>query len=118
MSVTVGILTLVITLQSLGWTVLSPDREWVDPAQAYYWTPPTAGSPVEEYRVQACAGLVAADGDTAWTDWTAAGEVGINWAPGPFRVVFRVRAAAVDSLGRQGPWSEPSDPAEGTVGRE
>jgi len=66
------------------------------------WTAPTSGSPVDRYLVQTKKGSA---------DWQAVTEVpdttvSLIHQPG----VWRVRVAGVDSLDRQGPFSDPSDP--------
>jgi hypothetical protein len=70
---------------------------------AYTWSAPTTGSPVVHYVVQHSV-----DGG-AWIDM---GTVVSNayTLSADFEVAHSIRVAAVDGQGRQGVWSEPSDP--------
>lgn len=78
-----------------------------EPAVQYTWTAPTTGSPVDHYVVQ-----YTNDGGATWID------VGVSVTAETYTflnvfeylVTYQVRVAGVDALGRQGPWSVPSDP--------
>ncbi len=58
---------------------------------SWSWTPPTTGAPVDHYVVEA-----------TWTTKDNATPAAILV---PDSVSFTIRVAGVDSLGRQGPWS-------------
>jgi hypothetical protein len=66
----------------------------------YEWTAPTTGSAVDHYVVEVYDGA-AWGGEATTTETSAVVEMENGWT---------VRVAGVDSYGRQGPWSEPSDP--------
>jgi len=65
------------------------------------WTPPTEGSPVERYVFEYTTTFTWVSDTTLTIPWPTYAEAGAGstWA----------RVAGVDSLDRQGPWSEPSD---------
>lgn len=71
------------------------------------WKPPTTGSPVAEYvlevykRDQPYLSVVTPDTFYTFSDALATWEL---YAP------YTARVAGRDSIGRQGPWSEMSDP--------
>lgn len=66
----------------------------------YEWTAPTTGSAVDHYVVQRHDG-------TTWGNETTTAETSavLEMEPG-----WMVRVAGVDVWGRQGPWSDASDP--------
>ena len=73
-------------LAANGWDCLPyPERR-----AAWSWTPPTTGAPVDHYLVE----FTFSTKDTAFDFWIAGTDT--QW----------VRVAGVDSLGRQGSWSE------------
>ena len=70
----------------------------------YTWSAPTTGSAVHHYVVQTSSN------GTTWTTITAqptAASVTVN---APVGVQILVRVAGVDAQGRQGVYSDPSDP--------
>jgi len=76
----------------------------------YTWTAPTTGSPVDHYVVQHSV-----DGG-AWV--TVATDVtGTTYVlSAEYDHQHQIRVAGVDAQGRQGPFSEPSDPYTPTLG--
>jgi hypothetical protein len=71
---------------------------------SYQWTAPTTGSDVVHYVVEH-----EINGSNVWT---TEGQTDTNSYTLDLTVgqTHRVRVAAVDAEGRQGPWSVPSDP--------
>ena len=69
----------------------------------YQWTAPVTGTPLEHYVVQHSV-----NGET----WMNLGNVSNNQytLEATFGDEHRLRVAGVDDQGRQGPWSNPSDP--------
>lgn len=77
------------------------------PAVTYRWDPPTTGSPVVKYVIQASS-----DGGATWSDYVSENPplnvyVFYDWA---FAATYVIRVAGVDAGDRQGPWSQWSDP--------
>lgn len=76
----------------------------------YTWTAPTTGSPVDHYIVQHSvdggAWVTVADNVTETTYVLSA----------DYDHQHQIRVAGVDAQGRQGPFSEPSDPYTPTLG--
>lgn len=74
-----------------------------EPVINYHWAAPVSGTAVASYSLQA-------EVDGVVTDWPEPiiGEA-FTWPAYPYGQTLRVRVAGVDSLGRQGPWSEWSD---------
>ncbi len=68
------------------------------------WTPPTEGTPVEYYVFK-----LMADGDTVWTTTTPDTFLVIE-PEIEYGVAYTAVVMGVDAKGRQGPWSEESDP--------
>ena len=70
----------------------------------YDWTAPVTGSEAVQYQVQTIR---------AGEDWTAYALTATNSiliaVPDGIKD-FQTRVAGIDLLGRQGPWSAPSDP--------
>jgi len=69
----------------------------------YAWTAPTTGSPVDHYLVQHSAdgGSWVNLGNVNELTYTLSAEYGVS---------HQIRVAGVDAQGRQGPFSQPSDP--------
>ncbi len=76
----------------------------------YTWTAPTTGSPVDHYIVQ--HSVDGGDWVTVATDVTETTYV----LSAEYDRQHQIRVAGVDALGRQGPFSEPSDPYTPTLG--
>ncbi len=98
----------VILAGSVGLVVGQAAAEW---ELIFGWSAPTTGSPVARYVGE--WRLIAARGDTAtfeagpWLEPTGA----IAWPP-PQLGRVQLHVAGVDSLDRQGPWSEWSEAVE------
>lgn len=95
---------LALLLIALGGTALAQEEV------TYTWTAPTSGSPVHHYVVQHSVNgqpYVTIDDDLAGT------SLAITLS---YEDEHVVRVAAVDSQGRQGPYSVPSDPYTPTLG--
>ena len=67
------------------------------------WTAPTTGSPVATYILQ-----LSVDGGP-FIDYATTTETSVTVTLDNLRT-YVARVAAIDSLGRQGPWSAESDP--------
>jgi hypothetical protein len=69
----------------------------------YGWTAPTTGSPVDYYVVQHSidGGNWVNVGNVSQLTYTLTAEYGVS---------HQIRVAGVDAEGRQGPFSQPSDP--------
>jgi hypothetical protein len=67
------------------------------------WTAPTDGSPVDHYILQVSTngGAFVTEQDNIQTTTTTLELTYMN--------IYVVRVAGVDGMGRQGPWSAPSD---------
>ena len=70
----------------------------------YTWSAPTTGSVVHHYVVQTSSN------GTTWTTLTAQPLTPTVTVQAPVGVQLLVRVAGVDSQGRQGIYSDPSDP--------
>jgi hypothetical protein len=70
---------------------------------SYQWTAPTTGAAVDHYVVEHSVdgGAWTALGTVTANQYTLAAEVGVS---------HRIRVAGVDALGRQGVYSDASDP--------
>lgn len=76
----------------------------------YTWTAPTTGSPVDHYVVQHSVdggAWVTVATDVTETTYVLSAE---------YDHQHQIRVAGVDAQGRQGPFSEPSDPYTPTLG--
>jgi len=98
---TIHIRAAVTVLVALAALTAAPAMAQVD--VAYTWSAPTSGSPVVHYVVQHSAN------GGSWVDM---GTVPSNayTLSADYGVAYRIRVAAVDGQGRQGVWSETSDP--------
>ena len=69
----------------------------------YQWTAPTTGSPVDHYVVQHSmdGGNWVNVGNVSQLAYTLTADYGVS---------HQIRVAGVDVQGRQGPYSQPSDP--------
>lgn len=72
----------------------------------YTWTPPLTGNPVDHYVVE-----LSVDGG-AFLSYTPTEPVTLEAVAMEygFGHTYQIRVAGVDAQGRQGPFSEPSDP--------
>jgi len=88
---------------ALTFLVSAAAPAFADVDVTYQWTAPTTGSPAVSYVVQ-----LRADGGT----WTTIANVASNayTLDATYGVSHELRVAGVDSQGRQGIWSEASDP--------
>lgn len=68
------------------------------------WSAPTTGSAVHHYVVQSSSNA------TTWTTLTTQPTTNSVTLSCPVGVNIQIRVAGVDAQGRQGPWSEASDP--------
>ena len=76
----------------------------------YTWTAPTTGSAVHHYVVQH-----ASNGGT-WTTVSDNLQATTYILAAAYDVEHAIRVAGVDAIGRQGPWSLPSEPYTPSLG--
>lgn len=74
------------------------------PEVTYIWSPPTIGTPAVSYTVQ-----LNIDG-SGWTTIGTAQDTTYSFNDFNYGTQYEVRVAGVDSLNRQGPFSNSSDP--------
>jgi hypothetical protein len=77
----------------------------------YTWSAPTTGSVVHHYVVQTSSN------GTTWTTITAQPTSPSATVAAPVGVQLLVRVAGVDAQGRQGVFSDPSDPFVADAGQ-
>ena len=96
--------TLAILLSTLALTLApTPPAAQMVAEVAYTWTAPTTGSPAASYVVEHSVegGAYVRVATTTTESYTLAAVFGES---------HQVRVAAVDGQGRQGPFSQPSEP--------
>ena len=99
----VMIVAALAAILSMALAIFSAAELMAQTTVTYTWTPPTTGSPVVHYVVQAATdgGSFVTVGAVTSNTYTLTASAGISYI---------IRVAGVDSMDRQGPWSEESDP--------